>query len=120
MKIIKISKKMKTESVYYLQNHLTKKRTKPFSKKYRTYIKSLIDKKEKNIEKEAWGYVNSSQLNLGFIELVRDKKAKMVLTNDNKIDRNSGLKSVAELFLMMIEITNKGNDKGVGEILNAI
>ena len=119
MKKIKISKKLKEESVNYLQNYLKQKRQRFLTKKHREYIKSLIEKKKKANEKEAELYINSSLFNLAFEELVRERKARKNITDDNKIDRNTGLISVGELILKMIEIVNEAHDKGLGEILNA-
>jgi len=114
MKKINLSKKLKNKSVEYLKNYLKKGKRLPLKK--RELIKGLISKQEKECDREAWLYVNSSLCHLAQEELVREKRARKTITN-GKISYK--IKSVAEVILKMIETLNLANNKGYGDILNS-
>lgn len=120
MKKMKMSKKLKESSIENLNNHLTKKRQRTLPKVEKDFIKKLVAKRVKEIDKEAWDYVNSPIFNLAYEELIRERKAKKLLTDDNKIDRNLGIKSVAEVVRKMLEVINLAHDKGYGDVLNTL
>jgi len=116
MKNLYLPKKLEEESIVYL-NRYFKKKKRSLTKKQKTYIQKLIEKRRKEIEKEVLLYENSSLLHLAQVELVRERRA-IRTTNNGKVVYK--IKSVGELFLKMIEIVNLAHDKGYGDFLNTI
>jgi len=116
MKKLKLSNKLKEESVEYLRNYLKRERPHRLPLKKRELIKKLITKREKECDKEAWLYVNSSLCHLAQEELVRERRADKIIEN-GKITYK--IPSVAEMVLKMLEIVNLAHDKGYGDILNS-
>ena len=144
---MKLSNKMKEErSIEYLKNYLTKNRVKRLSIKKRELIQELIVKQEKECDKEAWLYVNSSLCKLA-LAVLRGKKElnKLFSSLSNNKGKNWGdfkkwLNSLAVPYTEIIEINGRNeinihpllllhtfllivdtaHDKGFGDILNSL
>ncbi len=111
---MKLSNRLKNESIVYLEGYITKKRNRSLPTWKENKIKKLIETKKKTLSQQSWDILENPLFKLAEAEIIREGYTEKYITDGKEKYEIPPEKTM----LMMLKIVDTAHQQGQRNILS--